>query len=202
MIFLEFFSVWEPWFQDHKYVAFFHDKYSFKFCTIRSGWSGFDVNFPAIGWPDYFLHITKLIGLELLIDNVPASKFKRAAVGTLVFGAVGTIAGLVSGATARPKAKIHVAMQFDDLKVASYTTRCDNIGVAYRLINTLALMEKKYYEDNPKELKIIEERTDENNDSTDNIVYSEEIMKLKKMLDDGIIDEEEFKAFKKRLLDK
>lgn len=156
------------------------------------------------GWPSKtkWIKISKLIGAELIIDNEPVSKFKRAAVGTLVFGGIGTIAGLVSGYTASPKAKISVALQMDDFDVASFTTRCYNIGTAYRVLNTLAKMEKDYYDNNPSELKEIGKNIDTENDSANNNVFSEEIMKLKKMLDDGVIDEDEFKAFKKRLLDK
>lgn len=176
-------------------VWFAYQMDSFKFFNSHK------LKFPAFDWPNDFVHIKDLIGVELLIDNVPASKFKRAAVGTLVFGAVGTVAGLVSGATAKPRAKIHVVLQIDDIRVASFTTRCENIGTAYRLINTLALMEKKYFENNPN--KLIEQRVEkeENADVSDKELYSEEIMKLKKLYDDGVIDQEEFKAFKKKLLE-
>jgi transcriptional regulator with XRE-family HTH domain len=51
------------------------------------------------------------------VSRQAVSKFARAAVGTLVFGALGTVAGLVSGATSRPKAKISVALQIDDIDV-------------------------------------------------------------------------------------
>jgi len=74
--------------------------------------------FRFAGWPlEKKVKINKLIGAELIIDNVPVSKFARAAVGTLVFGALGTVAGLVSGATSRPKAKISVALQIDNIDV-------------------------------------------------------------------------------------
>ena len=121
------------------------------------------------------MHISKLIGAELIIDNEPVSKFKRAAVGTLVFGGIGTIAGLVSGYNARPKAKISVALQMDDIELASFTTRCYDIGTAYRLLNTLAKMEKDYYEKHPEKLNVDKTKLidDENSSETS---LSNEIM--------------------------
>jgi hypothetical protein len=183
-------------------VLFYYDpvKSEFRF-SMGTGLNAYDDK-TVSGWPlKKKVKITKLIGAELIIDNVPVSKFARAAVGTLVFGALGTIAGLVSGTTARPKAKISVALQIDDIDVASFTTRCDDIGTAYRLLNTLAQMEKEYYKKYPKKLKI------KNNDGQSEELktkdlFSEEIMKLKNMLDEGIIEQDEFKEMKAVLIAK
>jgi hypothetical protein len=188
----------EGWIE--KACAFHYDRSSFRF---SSGIGWLKDNFYTGGWPyEKTVKITQLIGAELIIDNVPVSKFARAAVGTLVFGALGTIAGLVSGATARPKAKISVALQIDDIDVASFTTRCDDIGTAYRLLNTLAQMEKEYYKEHLNELKSTVKNDDPAETSSSNNSLSEEIMKFKNMLDEGIIDQDEFKELKKNLINR
>jgi hypothetical protein len=182
---VEFFAYTMEWFN-------FHKKQNDLVETRLQDWPG----------TDYYVHISTLTGVELLIDNVPASMFKRAAVGTLVFGAIGTLAGLVSGATAKPKTKVHVVLQIDDMNIASFTFKCNNIGIAYRVINTLALMEKEYYKKNPNELKTIEKIDHQNENISHNNSPSEEIMKLKKMLDEGVIDQDEFKEMKSVLISK
>jgi uncharacterized protein YfkK (UPF0435 family) len=88
------------------------------------------------------------------------------------------------------------------MNIASFTFKCNNIGIAYRVINTLALMEKEYYKKNPNELKTIEKIDHQNENISHNNSPSEEIMKLKKMLDEGVIDQDEFKEMKSVLISK
>jgi hypothetical protein len=88
------------------------------------------------------------------------------------------------------------------MNIASFTFKCNNIGIAYRVINTLALMEKEYYKKNPNELKTIETIDHQNKNISHNNSPSEEIMKLKKLLDEGVIDQDEFKEMKSVLISK
>ncbi len=176
-------------------VCFHYDSSTFSFSRVHN-W----ISDPKLMKKP--VKISQLSGAELIIDNVPVSKFARAAVGTLVFGALGTIAGLVSGATARPWAKIYVALQIDDIDLASFTTRCSDIGTAYRLLNTLSQMEREYYKEHPDEFKIIESLEKQSDNININDLFSEEIMKLKNMLDEGIIDQDEFKEMKSVLIAK
>jgi hypothetical protein len=193
-----FFVKTAKWYESLSCV-FHYGESQFRFSSGRKGF--LDTAIP--NWPNKkWISISKLTGAELIIDNVPVSKFARAAVGTLVFGALGTIAGLVSGATARPKAKIYVALQIDDLGIASFTTRCNDLGTAYRLLNTLAQMEREYYKEHPDELKIIESFEQQPVNIKSNELFSEEIMKLKNILDEGIIDQDEFKEMKAVLIAK
>ena len=186
------FYVYNHLFLESECVFFAHMGSNFKFRTNENEYFAK----KASNWDAEWISIEDLIGAELIIDNVPVSIFKRATIGTLVFGGLGTVAGLVSGATAKPKSKVRVSLQINDLRVASYTTKCNDIGTAYRLLNTLAQMEKEYYEEHP-ELKIeSKEKESQGN------VFSDEITKLKQMLDDGIIDQDEFKEMKKVLIDK
>jgi hypothetical protein len=95
-----------------------------------------------------------------------------------------------------------VALQIDDLGIASFTTRCNDLGTAYRLLNTLAQMEREYYKEHPDELKIIESFEQQPVNIKSNELFSEEIMKLKNILDEGIIDQDEFKEMKAVLIAK
>ena len=144
-------------------------------------------------------HIKDLLAVELLVNSTPVSIFKRAAVGTLIFGGIGTLTGVISGLKSKKNVKLSVALQLDDIQIPSLIIKC-GLEAAFKLIHTLAKIEKDYYDKNPSQLKLIEEKPEVDNNSTNNNFLSEEIMKLKKMLDDGVIDEEEFKAFKRKLL--
>ena len=147
--------------------------------------------------------ITKLIEVQILVNTLPVSKFKRAVVGSMVFGPAGALSGMISANEAKPKSKISVLVRIDDIELSSVVVPCNGLNEAMRIINTLAQMEKDYYAKNPDKLKVIESKKEKTIESSNlNYVFSEEVMKLKKMLDDGIIDDDEFKAAKKSLLDK
>lgn len=153
------------------------------------------------GWnvsPTY--RVTNIKAVELIVDSIPVSTFKRAVVGSLVFGGVGAVAGALSSVKAKPKSKISVAIYLDIIDLSSVNIPCKNLADANRLISTISNLEDAVNEINAKK---IEPESNDNqfglNPKFDSSI-SDEIMKLKKMLDDEIIDEEEFKTFKKNLM--
>lgn len=153
------------------------------------------------GWnvsPRY--RVTNIKAVELIVDSIPVSTFKRAVVGSLIFGGVGAVAGALSSVKAKPKSKISVAIYLDNIDLSSVNIPCKNLTDANRLISTISNLEDAVNEINAKKMNL--ESNDNQfglNPRSDSSV-SNEIMKLKKMLDDGIIDEEEFKTFKKKLM--
>lgn len=144
-------------------------------------------------------NVNQINSVELIIDSVPVSTFSRAVVGSLMFGGAGAIAGALSGINAKPKSKIAVAIFLNNIELSSVTIPCKNLSDANRLISTISNLEAlntptdDKLEVNP--INTTEKITDQKQTITD------EIMKLKKMLDDGIIDQEEFKTFKKKLME-
>lgn len=137
--------------------------------------------------------------VDLFVDSIPVSKFKRAITGALLFGGVGAVAGALSTINAKPKSKISLIVYFDSIELSSVSISCKDIGEASRVISTLANLEAHLSGDNMPDKNIGGFDRGKLEDSSTKI--TDEITKLKKMLDDGIIDQEEFKMFKKKIID-
>lgn len=141
-----------------------------------------------------------IIGIELLINSIPVSKFKREIVGSPLFGRDGVDAGALSAINATPKSKIEVTIYLDNIDLSSVTIPCLDIGAANRLISTIANLETLV---NSKNDITLSDRKPESgkNIKAPNTIISDEIYRLNNLLKEGIISQEEFVAFKKKLLD-
>lgn len=137
--------------------------------------------------------------VDLFVDSIPVSKFNRAFTGALLFGGVGAVAGALSTINAKPKSKISLIVYFDSIELSSVSISCRDIGEASRVVSTLANLEAHLSGDNMPDKNIGGFDRGKLEDSSTKI--TDEITKLKKMLDDGIIDQEEFKMFKKKIID-
>lgn len=143
-------------------------------------------------------NITQIKSVEISVDEVPVSVFKRTAVGGLLFGGIGAIAGALSSINSKPKSKISITVYFDSIDLSSLTIPCKNAGDANRLISTISNSETQL---NPGKLKNKTVSNEAENSITDDSSLTGEITKLKKMLDEGIIDQEEFKILKKKFIE-
>ena len=144
-------------------------------------------------------NIKDIKSVDLFVDSIPVSKFKRAFTGALLFGGVGAVAGALSTINAKPKSKISLIVYFDSIELSSVSISCKDIGEASRVISTLANLEAHLSEDNIPDNNI--DGFDKGKLEDSSIKITDEITKLKKMLDDGIIDQQEFQMFKKKIIE-
>ncbi len=198
---------------------FFYDEESFKFHYAGAKRSGSNwqkildksyADYEYAGFEEYTtpkIKITELNSVELVADDVPVSKWKRAAIGTVLFGAIGTAVGLASSLTAKKKKKISLVIFSDNFELSSLVIPCNGLEEAYRVISTLSNIESKIPGLKSSEkadsitqeiMEPIEKRMTSEG-STAFYSISSEILKLKDLLDKGIIDDEEFRAMKKKL---
>lgn len=161
---------------------------------------GFPFSFDGTWNNTPAFNINNIKSVELNIDSVPVSTFKRAVVGSLLFGGVGAIAGALSTIKAKPKSKISITVYFDSIDLASIHIPCKEIADANRLMGTIANLESTLNADNRIKLEDnLSSAMNSNIDSKSKI--SDEIYRLNNLLKEGIISQEEFVAFKKKLLD-
>jgi hypothetical protein len=158
-------------------------------------------------YPDKIYDASVIKGYEIIVDdNVverKSSNFGKIIAGGLLFGGLGAVAGAVDkGGKLKTSGKksYSVRLILDDMEQASLDIKCDSSENAYRLLHTLALLEEKYSKQLNEQNN--EQTTQEFKDTeTSTVSFAEEIIKLKKLKDDGIITEEEFKVFKSKLMD-
>ena len=146
--------------------------------------------------PEFYIKDVKSV--ELFVDSIPVSIFKRAFTGALLFGGVGAVAGALSTINVKPKSKITVIVYFDSIELSSISISCKDIGEASRIISTMANLESHV-----NEIKNIDGNYSEpvkEKYVSSQYSLTDEIMKLKKMLDDGTINQEEFEIFKNKLM--
>lgn len=161
---------------------------------------GFPFSFDGTWNNTPAFNINNIKSVELNIDSVPVSTFKRAVVGSLLFGGVGAIAGALSTIKAKPMSKISITVYFDSIDLASIHIPCKEIADANRLMGTIANLESTLNADNRIKLEDnLSSAMNSNIDSKSKI--SDEIYRLNNLLKEGIISQEEFVAFKKKLLD-
>lgn len=143
-------------------------------------------------------YIKDIRAVELYVDAIPVSTFKRAFSGALLFGGVGAVAGALSSINVKPKSKLSVIVYFDSLELSSISIHCKDMGEASRVISTLANLESAVdgVRTTSENSSLSESRMSEGSSNE----ISNEIMRLKSLLDQGIIDEDEFKAFKNKLM--
>lgn len=182
----------------------------FRFCVNETKWDGTAKDFGSpftfspLHWdrwnvsPRY--RVTNIKAVELVVDSIPVSTFKRAVVGSLIFGGLGAVAGALSTINAKPRSKISVAIYLDIIDLSSVNIPCKTMVDAKRLISTISNLEDAVYEINAEKIEPESNDRQFGLEQSSEHSISDEIMKLKKMFDDGIIDEEEFKAMKKKVI--
>lgn len=178
-----------------------------KFVTKRYVFDVFDL------WPDVFkwryskfkyksvkqgvfpnwMSLDQVKGVILYVNSKEVSAFKRGITGALLFGGVGATIGVLSSIKAKPKSDISVVLITSDLSHSAINIPCTDIGTATRVISTLANLEERDLKSREKKIEngtLIEdsEVLIDDSDTTKKASFSEEVMKLKKMLDYGIID--------------
>lgn len=88
----------------------------------------------------------------------------------------------------------------DNINLSSVTIPCLDIGAANRLISTIANLETLVNSKNNITLSDRKPESSKNIKATNSII-SDEIYRLNDMLKEGIISQEEFVAFEKKLLE-
>jgi len=187
----------------------YFEKWTFNYTDL--GWFNFNVVYvlssKALAAPWAFLppnlnytpsyYIKNVIAVELVVDSISVSTFKRASVGALLFGGVGALAGALSSVNAKPKSKISVAIFLDNIELSAVTIPCKTLGEANRLISTFANIESSMI--NKYNLNTNQENVEK--PEIKGTSFSDEILKLKNLLDEGVIDESEFITLKKKLME-
>ena len=180
-----------------------HGKFRFEAIHEKILWIQFGEpwRFTPLGWNiSPLFDIENIQGVELVVDSIPVSKVKRAAIGTLLFGGVGAVVGALSGIKAKPKSKVSVTIFLNNLDLAAVSIPCKSINDANRIIGTISNLDSLRLSSTPSSSNNTNKISD--NEGGTEIKITDEIMKLKKMLDEGIIDHEEFREFKKKLMSK
>jgi hypothetical protein len=143
--------------------------------------------------------ISNIKAVEVLVDSIPVSMFKRAALGTLFLGGLGTVAGVISSIKAKPKSKLSVTIYLDSIELSAITVPCKKMADVSRLVSVLSNLETINSSNNSKDRSITNEMDIDNNQYKSNSI-SDEIMKLKNMLDEGLIELDEYKSIKKKII--
>ncbi len=143
--------------------------------------------------------IKNIKAVDVLVDEVPVSTFKRAAIGTLVFGAVGAVAGVISSITAKPKSKFNVTIYLDSIELSSITLPCKKMSDVSRLLSTFANLETSIYANKTPEISSSNQTAKIDNQIINSSI-TDEITKLKKLLDEGSIDSDEYNSLKKKII--
>ena len=148
-------------------------------------------------------YFENILGFELLENNVVVSKggIGKAMVGGLLFGGVGAVVGGVTGS----KTSNNVCSSMR-INISLKNTYKDFVSIEF-VVNNVKTSDKVYVsarENAKKCMKLLESISDVNeNRNENNMAFSvaDEIVKLKKLLDQGIITQEEFDAFKKKMIE-
>jgi hypothetical protein len=143
--------------------------------------------------------IKDIKALEVLVDETPVSTFKRAAIGTLIFGGIGAVVGAISSIKAKPKSKLSVTIFLDSIELSAITLPCNKMADVSRLLSTFSNLEALLYPDKSVDT-FSSEQTSKIGNLTSNQSISDEIVKLKKLLDDGVIEIDEYELLKRKLI--
>jgi hypothetical protein len=192
---IEINTLFEKWTFNYTDTGWFHFNviYVLSSKALESPWK---FNGPNINYsPSYY--IKNVIAVELVVDSVRVSTFRRASVGAFLFGGVGALAGALSSINATPKSKISVAIFLDNIELSTITVPCKTLGEANRLISTFANIESSRI--NKYNLNTNQENFEKS--EIKGTSFSDEIIKLKNLLDEGVIDESEFLILKRKLMD-
>lgn len=149
-----------------------------------------------------FIKYKDLISTELLEDDfvkISSGGLKRAIAGGLLFGGAGAIVG---GVTGKKKTKSIIK----SLKI-KITIRDKNNPVIYVVLSktelkTSSLLYKGLIETAQKIIGTLECIINENNNITNSLSSADELMKLKELLDSGLLTQEEFNIEKKKILNR
>lgn len=142
----------------------------------------------------------EILEYELLEDGNSITKggLGRAIAGGVAFGGVGAIVG---GVTGQKKTK----KEIETFKIKVTTKDIDNPIIYINLlsngkIKTSSFAYKDAYNAAQEILSVFAITQNKDNEKRESLSSADEIIKYKKLLDDGIITQEEFEAKKKQLL--
>lgn len=153
---------------------------------------------------DKIFDYKEIVEFELLEDGETVTKggLGRAITGAALFGGVGAVVG---GVTAKRKTKSIVTSL--KIKITLNDIQYPNtyISLIKTKVKTDSFLYKSMYKEAQDILSILAIIVKENENITNNIVENktsdvDEILKFKKLLDDGIITEDEFNKKKKLIL--
>lgn len=149
-------------------------------------------------------HVDEIIGYELIEDGTMVAKggLGKAALGGLIFGSGGAIVGSILGKK--------VSDYCTSLKIRIAVDNISNPTICINFINGKVRKDSIAYKQNCTAVQeclsmldlVTKKSQDDNTAATVTTAFSEadEILKFKKLLDEGIITEEEFNMKKKQLL--
>lgn len=149
-------------------------------------------------------HIDEIVGYELIEDETVLTKggLGKAALGGLIFGSGGAIVGSILGKK--------VSDYCTSLKIRIVVDNISNPTIFINFINGKVRKDSIAYKQNCNAIQeclslldlVTQKSKDDNKTTTVTTAFSEadEILKFKKLLDEGIITKEEFDIKKKQLL--
>jgi hypothetical protein len=123
------------------YISFqYNSSGEFRFASTK------ELRGLSVGERHYFVsiayHLKNIFSIEVVINDVPVSTFKRMTVGSLLFGATEAILAAVNGMTTRPKSKKSEVIYLDDADLASMIIPCRDKNDSIRLISTISTLER------------------------------------------------------------
>lgn len=156
----------------------------------------------------------KLVQAELMIDEATVTKTNRgsqlvgAAVGGVLVGGVGVVVGGLSGSKREIKdpSSIKIKIKIDDSSAPSYSFHTWNksrfsvpLPLTYeeaeeestKIIDLMSLMIRRHEE---------REKSNQTSNYLEGNDLSSQIKKLHKLLEDGVLTEEEFVAMKRKII--
>lgn len=177
-----------------------------KFCPTKKigKYISFDENNQlwASGIFDIIFRYDEIISFELLEDGDVVSKggLGNAVVGGMLFGGVGAIVG---GVTGKKKSKMEVRELA--LKIVTRNEMCPQVFINFLTTGPIKSGSLVYNGYKASAQQIITQLTVimdnlQRKEETRAYIGADEIMKYKKLYDEGILSQEEFEAKKKQIL--
>lgn len=148
-------------------------------------------------------------GYEVVNNNTiierKSSNFGKMIAGGLLFGGAGVLAGaLDSGGKIKSQSKddFRLRLLLNDMANASVELRCEDQELTFKLLHTLSLFEDKYYKslENDNSIPVITKQPNPEKTITKAELCLDQIDRLKKMLEEKIITDDEFQVLKRKLI--
>lgn len=129
-----------------KGTSTFHwDNYFFFVTSFdKNETQGWLPHYPSSCYKTKDIHISEVKEVKLLVDSKEVSRFKRGAIGALLFGGIGAIGGLISAIKAKPKSDISILVLVDDIVFSAITIPCKDMSIAAKVLSTLEKMDEDY----------------------------------------------------------
>ena len=122
-------------------------------------------------------------------------------IGGLLFGSAGALAGGIIGTgqkSIKEKNNYMISITVESLQFSGLVTETDDANLVHNFVTKMELIRKRISMDEDTEEK--KEVIDDSNDDSNETIY-EKLVNLKKLYDEGIIDQETYNAKKKKYID-